>query len=35
MKRTAENQSKVVAVRLKPQIEQRLRLLAEATGRRQ
>ena len=35
MKRTAENQRKVVAVRVNPQIEQRLRLLAELTGRRQ
>ena len=35
MKRTAENPRKVVAVRVSPQIEQRLRLLAELTGRRQ
>lgn len=35
MKRTAENKLKVVAVRVNPQIEQRLRLLAESTGRRQ
>jgi RHH-type rel operon transcriptional repressor/antitoxin RelB len=35
VKRTAENQRKVVAVRVNPQIEQRLRLLAELTGRRQ
>ncbi len=35
MKRTAENQRKVVAVRVNPQIEQRLRLLAELTGRGQ
>jgi RHH-type rel operon transcriptional repressor/antitoxin RelB len=35
VKRTAENQRKVVAVRVSPQIEQRLRLLAELTGRRQ
>ena len=35
MKRTAENKLKVVAVRVDPQIEQRLRLLAEVTGRKQ
>lgn len=35
MKRTAENQRKVVAVRVNPQTEQRLRLLAELTGRKQ
>ena len=35
MKRTAENKLKVVAVRIDPQIEQRLRLLAEVTGRKQ
>jgi RHH-type rel operon transcriptional repressor/antitoxin RelB len=35
VKRTAENQRKVVAVRVNPQIEQRLRLLAELTGRKQ
>ena len=34
MKRTAGNKL-VVAVRVNPQIEQRLRLLAEVTGRRQ
>ena len=35
MKRNAENKLKVVAVRVDPQIEQRLRLLAETTGRKQ
>lgn len=35
MKRSAENKLKVVAVRVDPQIEQRLRLLAETTGRKQ
>jgi RHH-type transcriptional regulator, rel operon repressor / antitoxin RelB len=35
VKRNAENKLKVVAVRVDPQIEQRLRLLAETTGRRQ
>jgi RHH-type rel operon transcriptional repressor/antitoxin RelB len=35
VKRTAENKLKVVAVRVDPQIEQRLRLLAEVTGRKQ
>ncbi|MPW19290.1 hypothetical protein GCT13_20905 [Paraburkholderia sp. CNPSo 3157] len=35
MKRTAENKLKVVAVRVDPAIERRLRLLAEVTGRRQ
>ncbi|WP_168788233.1 hypothetical protein [Paraburkholderia aromaticivorans] len=35
MKRTAENKLEVVAVRVNPQIEQRLRLLAELTGRSQ
>ncbi|MBN3758846.1 hypothetical protein G3N95_38465 [Paraburkholderia sp. Tr-20389] len=35
MKRTAENKLKVVAVRVDPAIERRLRLLADATGRRQ
>ena len=35
MKRTAENKLKVVAVRVDPQIEQRLRLLAEVTGHKQ
>ncbi|TCK33726.1 RHH-type rel operon transcriptional repressor/antitoxin RelB [Paraburkholderia sp. BL8N3] len=35
MRRTAENKLKVVAVRIDPQIEQRLRLLAEVTGRKQ
>ena len=34
MKRTAGNKL-VVAVRVNPQIEQRLRLLADVTGRRQ
>ena len=35
MRRTAENKLKVVAVRIDPFIEQRLRVLAEATGRKQ
>ena len=35
MRRTAENKLKVVAVRVDPQFEQRLRLLAEVTGRKQ
>ncbi|WP_250475317.1 hypothetical protein [Caballeronia sp. GAFFF1] len=35
MRRTAENKLKVVAVRVEPAIEQRLRLLAEVTGRKQ
>jgi RHH-type transcriptional regulator, rel operon repressor / antitoxin RelB len=35
VKRTAENKLKVVAVRVNPQIEKRLRLLADLTGRRQ
>ncbi len=35
MRRTAENKLKVVAVRVDPAIEQRLRLLAEVTGRKQ
>jgi RHH-type rel operon transcriptional repressor/antitoxin RelB len=35
VKRTAENKLKVVAVRVDPAIERRLRLLAEVTGRRQ
>jgi RHH-type rel operon transcriptional repressor/antitoxin RelB len=35
VRRTAENKLKVVAVRIDPQIEQRLRLLAETTGRKQ
>lgn len=35
MKRGANNRLKVVAVRVDPQIERRLRLLAEATGRKQ
>ncbi|MGF6265446.1 RHH-type rel operon transcriptional repressor/antitoxin RelB [Paraburkholderia youngii] len=35
MKRSADNRLKVVAVRVNPQIERRLRLLAEATGRKQ
>ncbi|MFP3557475.1 hypothetical protein SB861_43315 [Paraburkholderia sp. SIMBA_049] len=32
MKRSAENKLRVVAVRIDPQIEQRLRLLAAKTG---
>ena len=35
VKRSAENKLIVVAVRIDPQIEQRLRLLAETTGRKQ
>ncbi|MGV7244752.1 hypothetical protein [Caballeronia sp. M23-90] len=35
MRRSAENKLIVVAVRIDPQIEQRLRLLAETTGRKQ
>lgn len=35
MKRTADNRLQVVAVRVDPAIERRLRLLAEVTGRRQ
>ncbi|MGF6301333.1 MULTISPECIES: hypothetical protein [Paraburkholderia] len=35
MKRSADNKLKVVAVRVNPQVEHRLRLLAEATGRNQ
>ncbi|WP_109481173.1 hypothetical protein [Paraburkholderia sp. C35] len=35
MKRSAENKLQVVAVRVDPAIERRLRLLAEVTGRRQ
>ncbi len=35
MRRTAENKLIVVAVRIDPQIEQRLRFLAEKTGRNQ
>lgn len=35
MRRTAEHKLKVVAVRIDPQIEQRLRLLAETSGRKQ
>lgn len=35
MKRSADNKLKVVAVRVDPQIEHRLRLLADATGRKQ
>ncbi|NUY06119.1 hypothetical protein G5S42_43040 [Paraburkholderia sp. JPY169] len=35
MKRSADNRLKVVAVRVNPHIERRLRLLAEATGRTQ
>ena len=35
MRRSAENKLIVVAVRIDPQIEQRLRLVAETTGRKQ
>ncbi len=35
MKRSSGNNLKVVAVRVNPQVEHRLRLLAEATGRNQ
>ncbi|WP_089159009.1 hypothetical protein [Caballeronia sordidicola] len=35
MRRNAENKLIVVAVRIDPQIEQRLRLLAETTGHKQ
>ncbi len=35
VRRTAENKLKVVAVRVEPAIEQRLRLLAEVTGHKQ
>jgi RHH-type rel operon transcriptional repressor/antitoxin RelB len=35
VRRSAENKLLVVAVRIDPQIEQRLRLLAETTGRKQ
>jgi RHH-type transcriptional regulator, rel operon repressor / antitoxin RelB len=35
VRRTPENKLKVVAVRVEPAIEQRLRLLAEVTGRKQ
>jgi RHH-type transcriptional regulator, rel operon repressor / antitoxin RelB len=35
MRRSAENRLRVVAVRIDPVIEQRLRVLAEATGRKQ
>jgi RHH-type transcriptional regulator, rel operon repressor / antitoxin RelB len=35
VRRTAENKLKVVAVRVDPVIEQRLRILADATGRKQ
>ncbi|MDR5753689.1 MULTISPECIES: hypothetical protein [unclassified Caballeronia] len=35
MRRNATNKLKVVAVRVDPEIEQRLRLLAETTGRKQ
>lgn len=35
MRRSAENKLRVVAVRIDPIIEQRLRVLAEATGRKQ
>ena len=35
MRRKSENRSQVIAVRVEPAIEQRLRLLAEVTGRSQ
>jgi RHH-type rel operon transcriptional repressor/antitoxin RelB len=35
VRRNATNKLKVVAVRVDPKIEQRLRLLADATGRKQ
>ncbi|WP_244818734.1 hypothetical protein [Caballeronia sp. Lep1P3] len=35
MRRSAENKLKVVAVRIDPVLEQRLRVLAEASGRKQ
>ena len=35
VRRSAENKLIVVAVRIDPQIEQRLRLVAETTGRKQ
>jgi RHH-type transcriptional regulator, rel operon repressor / antitoxin RelB len=35
VKKATDNKLKVVAVRVDPQIEQRLRLLAEVTGRKQ
>lgn len=35
MRRSADNKLKVVGVRVDPAIEQRLRILAEATGRKQ
>ncbi|MFM0140562.1 hypothetical protein [Caballeronia grimmiae] len=35
MRRSAENKLRVVAVRIDPVIEQRLRVLAEATGHKQ
>ncbi|MBC8642001.1 hypothetical protein IAG25_34820 [Caballeronia sp. EK] len=35
MRRSAENKLRVVAVRIDPVIEQRLRVLAEVTGRKQ
>ncbi|VXC80924.1 conserved hypothetical protein [Burkholderia sp. 8Y] len=35
MRRSAENKLRVVAVRIDPVIEQRLRVLAEASGRKQ
>jgi RHH-type rel operon transcriptional repressor/antitoxin RelB len=35
MRRSAENKLRVVAVRIDPVVEQRLRVLAEATGRKQ
>lgn len=35
MRRSADNKLKVVGVRVDPAIEQRLRILAQATGRKQ
>jgi RHH-type transcriptional regulator, rel operon repressor / antitoxin RelB len=35
LRRSAENKLRVVAVRIDPTIEQRLRVLAETTGRKQ
>jgi RHH-type transcriptional regulator, rel operon repressor / antitoxin RelB len=35
VRRSAENKLKVVAVRIDPVLEQRLRVLAEASGRKQ
>jgi RHH-type rel operon transcriptional repressor/antitoxin RelB len=35
LRRKSENRSQVIAVRVEPAIEQRLRLLAEVTGRSQ